>query len=348
MTQIDLRAVSKRFGATPVLERIDLTIAGGELVAVLGASGSGKTTLLRLIAGFERAGSGAIAIGGRVVDDESRFTGPRQRSVGYVPQEGALFPHLTVAKNVGFGLARADHGAIGELLDLVGLRDLARRYPHELSGGQQQRVAIARALAVRPQVLLLDEPFGALDAPLRAALRADIMKILAATGTTTVLVTHDQDEALTLAHRVAILHERRIAACAEPQALYREPPTLDVATLLGDANVLRAVVAGPATAEGPLGTLHIAPREPLRSGQACRVLIRPEQIELRDESGAGASATVISVDFHGHDALVRFEVSGGDGPELLARVSGDLRLAPGISVRVSVADVAPAWAWTGR
>jgi iron(III) transport system ATP-binding protein len=214
MSAIELHGVSKSFGATPVLIDVELNVPDASITAVLGVSGSGKTTLLRLIAGFEALDAGTIAIGGRVLDDGHRSINPQYRGIGYVPQDGALFPHLTVLGNVGFGLPRSERSTANDLLELVGLAGLQRRYPHQLSGGQQQRVALARALAIRPRVMLLDEPFSSLDAPLRAGLRRDVAKILADTNTTAVLVTHDQQEARALADRIAVLEDGRILARA--------------------------------------------------------------------------------------------------------------------------------------
>jgi iron(III) transport system ATP-binding protein len=216
MSTIELRGVARRFGATPVLIDVDLTVPDASITAVLGVSGSGKTTLLRLIAGFEQLDAGTIAIGGRVLDDGRRSVSPQHRGIGYVPQDGALFPHMTAIGNVGFGLPRRERSTARDLLELVGLAGLERRYPHQLSGGQQQRVALARALAIRPRIMLLDEPFSSLDAPLRAGLRRDVAKILADTATTTILVTHDQDEVRALADRTAVLDDGRILAHAGP------------------------------------------------------------------------------------------------------------------------------------
>jgi iron(III) transport system ATP-binding protein len=181
MSAIELRSAAKRFGETVVLAGLDLTVPTGSITAVLGASGSGKTTLLRLIAGFERLDSGSLKIGDRIVDDGSRSTPAQHRGVGYVPQDGALFPHLTVRGNIGFGLSRSERGRIAGLLELIGLAEQHKRFPHQLSGGQQQRVALARALAIEPAVVLLDEPFSALDASLRDGLRRDVMRILSET-----------------------------------------------------------------------------------------------------------------------------------------------------------------------
>ena len=233
MSTIELRGVAKRFGATPVLTDVDLVVPDGTTTAVLGASGSGKTTLLRLIAGFEQVDTGTISIDGRVVDDGVRSVRAQHRGVGYVPQEGALFPHLTVLGNMGFGVPRGDRARAKELIELVGLGGLGRRYPHQLSGGQQQRVALARALTIRPSVVLLDEPFSSLDASMRTGLRRDVARILAETRTTTVLVTHDQNEALALADRIAVLRQGRMVVSADPHELYRDPPDLTAATSIG-------------------------------------------------------------------------------------------------------------------
>src|SRR5580698_1872305 len=205
----------KAFGTHPVLTGLDLEVPEGSLTAILGPSGSGKTTLLRLLAGFDRADRGEIVIGGTVVDDDRTHVPPERRRIGYVPQEGSLFPHLTVAANVAFGLSRKGRrfGEAESLLAAVGLEGLGKRYPHQLSGGQQQRVALARALAIEPAVVLMDEPFASLDAHLRASVRADVQRIFHEAGTTAILVTHDQDEALSVADLVAVLRDGRIAQC---------------------------------------------------------------------------------------------------------------------------------------
>ena len=343
MSQIELRGVSKRYGDTAVLDGIDLSVEHGSIVAVLGPSGSGKTTLLRLIAGFERADEGRIMIGEQVVDDGRRTVRARDRGIGYVPQEGALFPHLTVAKNVSFGLPRDQRGDVGDLIDLVGLRDLTRRYPHQLSGGQQQRVALARALAIRPSVVLLDEPFGALDESLRASLRRDVVRILTSFGTTTILVTHDQDEALTLADEVAILDDRRIVACADARTLYREPPELAVASAIGEVNILPAVLSGT-RAQCALGSLPALARESLPDGGPCQILIRPEQILLSAAPSADlAHATVGEIEYHGHDAMVRLTLDAPGSPTVLARTPGTLALAKDQQVQITVIGAVQAW-----
>ncbi len=254
----------------------------GSLTAILGPSGSGKTTLLRVVAGFERADRGTVTLGGVVVDDGRHLVPPDRRRIGYVPQEGALFPHLTVARNVTFGMDRGARrsGAADELLAMVGMAGLGRRYPHQLSGGQQQRVALARALAVRPRLVLLDEPFSSLDASLRASVRADVRDVLRRAGTTAVLVTHDQDEALSWADHVAIIRDGRIGQFDTPHDVYGRPVDPDLARFLGDANLLAGVADGRSV-RTVMGVLPIADGAPAPApGAAMVVLVRPEQVEL--------------------------------------------------------------------
>ncbi len=209
MSRLAVSGLWKGYGAQPVLRGVDLEVPAGSLTAVLGLSGCGKTTLLRVIAGFERAERGAITLADATLDDGRTWVAPERRGVGYVPQEGALFPHLTVAGNVGFGLSRAERrgDTVPQMLEMVGIAALGERLPHELSGGEQQRVALARALVRRPQALLLDEPFSSLDATMRTRVREEVHGLLSEQGVTTVLVTHDQEEALSLADSVAVLRE---------------------------------------------------------------------------------------------------------------------------------------------
>jgi iron(III) transport system ATP-binding protein len=305
---------------TAVLRAATLTVPAGTFAAVLGPSGCGKTTLLRLVAGFERPTAGSIAVGGRAVAGPGLHVAPEHRRVGIVPQEGALFPHLSVAGNVGFGLGRPGrrngHGdRVAEVLDLVGLRDLADRMPHELSGGQQQRVAVARALAPRPALVLLDEPFSALDAALRAELRADVRAAVRADGATAVLVTHDQQEALSIADLVAVLRDGRVVQAAEPAELYRAPVDLGVGRFVGESIVLPGTVvdAGVRTA---LGVLTVeGPVLPV-DGRVS-VLLRPEQLHLErtdddvdPSTRAGAAGRVLASEFQGADSIVSVELAG--------------------------------------
>jgi len=298
MATLDVEGLHKSFGPVHSLRGVDLSVPAGALAAVLGPSGCGKTTLLRVVAGFERADAGTVRIDGVAV------TGPpERRRVGIVPQEGALFPHLDVAGNIGFGVAREQRTArVRELLDLVGLSGFERRRPHELSGGQQQRVALARALAPSPALVLLDEPFTALDAGLRAGLRAQVAELLQATGTTAVLVTHDQTEALAMADLVAVMRDGVIVQTGTPADIYARPADLDTARFVGDAVIL------PGTADGTAVTTVLGAHAALDHRGAVDVLLRPEQL-VRDDASA-CRATVRSLSFHGHDALVDLDLGG--------------------------------------
>ncbi|GIJ54167.1 ABC transporter ATP-binding protein [Virgisporangium aurantiacum] len=316
-----ISGLSKRFGTIRVLAGLDLTAPAGALTALIGRSGCGKTTVLRLVAGFDRPDAGTVAVGGRDL-------GPlpaHQRRIGYVTQHGDLFPHLTVAGNITFGLPwrRRDRRTVDDLLDLVGLdRAHARRFPHQLSGGEQQRVALARALAPAPDLVLLDEPFSALDADLRAETRRAVTSALRETGTTTVLVTHDQAEALSLADRVALLRDGRVVQAGTPHELYRQPADRWVAAFVGELSSVPALLSGD-HADSLLGRVAL-PRP--RHG-AGTVVVRPEQITLDGTVGA----VVLAVDFHGHDGLVRLRVDPTDGPpfEVMARAAGHLLPVPG-------------------
>ncbi|MGD0379884.1 MAG: ABC transporter ATP-binding protein [Acidimicrobiales bacterium] len=342
MSTIELRGVAKRFGVTPVLTDVDLVVPDGSTTVVLGASGSGKTTLLRLIAGFEQVDAGTVSIDGRVVDDGVRSVRAQHRGVGYVPQEGALFPHLTVMGNVSFGISRADRSRAQELIDLVGLGGLGRRYPHQLSGGQQQRVALARALTIRPSVVLLDEPFSSLDASLRTGLRRDVARILTETNATTVLVTHDQNEALAFADRIAVLRRGVMVVSADPHELYRHPPDVTAATSLGEANILAAEVAGN-WARCALGAVPLHSHAQVNDGPA-QLLLRPEQLVVHLEGGPDTvAAIVVDTQFHGHDTLVDLVVDDPEHQALLARVPGDLVLSRGQRVWVEVHGHGRVW-----
>jgi iron(III) transport system ATP-binding protein len=311
MTELAVTGLAKAFGQHQVLDGLDLDVPVGSLTAILGPSGSGKTTLLRILAGFERADAGTVRIGSVMADGPGTYLPPERRRIGYVPQEGSLFPHLTVAANVAFGLSRKDRHRGGrraaELLDAVGLAGFAKRYPHQLSGGQQQRVALARALAIGPEVVLLDEPFASLDAHLRASVRADVQRLLTEAGATSVLVTHDQDEALSTADRVAVLRDGRIAQCAAPQQLYSSPVDADMARFIGEANLIPGQLNGSSvqTLFGKLPVTHADPA--VATHCPATVLIRPEQVELlpgADELDGAVAARVTGYGYHGHDAVV--------------------------------------------
>ncbi|MFY9926446.1 MAG: ABC transporter ATP-binding protein [Streptosporangiaceae bacterium] len=345
MRQVTVSGLAKAFGDHPVLTGVDLEVPAGSLTAILGPSGSGKTTLLRLLAGFERADAGTIRIGGVLAEGPGVHLPPERRRIGYVPQEGSLFPHLSAEANVVFGLpARKRRGQAGALLEAVGLSGLGRRYPHQLSGGQQQRVALARALAIEPAVVLLDEPFASLDAHLRATVRADVQQIFRQAGTTAILVTHDQDEALSTADRVAALRDGTIAQYASPEDLYRRPADARLARFIGEANLLDGVLAG-GTVKTLLGELPVDPAVTAQAGQVT-VLIRPEQIEI-EPNGSGLSASVTSYGYHGHDAVLHVQPEPQDtSPLLVVRIpGGGPAWTAGSAVRLRA--VGPVFAWPG-
>jgi iron(III) transport system ATP-binding protein len=327
--------------SSPVLAGVNLSVPAGSLVAVLGLSGCGKTTLLRAIAGFERVQRGRIALGTHTLDDGHRiYVPPERRGIGYVPQEGALFPNLSVQANVAFGLSRAQRrtDVVRELLELVGLVPLARRFPHQLSGGEQQRVALARALARKPEVLLLDEPFSSLDASLRGTVREEVSALLRRQGATTVLVTHDQEEALSLADSVAVLRDGTIVQQGTPAELYSAPVDASLASFLGAANLIEARFDGE-EAHTMLGRLQLRP-DPARAPGLKHgvVIVRPEQLRVGPgaTSGEGLPGTVERCLYYGHDALLHIRPEErGDTEALIARVPGEQALAPGTAVLVS-------------
>jgi iron(III) transport system ATP-binding protein len=333
VTALALKGVSKRFGDLEVLRSIDLAVPKGTLFALLGASGSGKTTLLRCVAGFERVDDGSIEIAGAPVDDGGCFVPPERRSVGYVSQDGSLFPHLSVERNVLFGLPRRQRTSARaeELLASVDLEGFGTRRPTELSGGQRQRVALARALARDPALILLDEPFAALDAALRSEVRDQVAAVLREHGATTVLVTHDQDEALSMADRVAVLRDGSIVQEAAPDMLYRRPVDVSVAEFIGEANVLPGTKRGSEVATG-IGPVAIVSPETVADGPV-DVVLRPEQLELAAPT-AERSFSVIRHRYHGHEAMTH--VAGPGGVELVIRHDPRLRAVPGDQVAVAV------------
>jgi iron(III) transport system ATP-binding protein len=354
MTELAVTELAKAFGRHQVLDGLDLEVPAGSLTAILGPSGSGKTTLLRILAGFERADAGVVRIGSATADGPGIFLPPERRRIGYVPQEGSLFPHLTVAANIAFGLPRKerhrpDRGGrrAAELLDAVGLARFARHYPHQLSGGQQQRVALARALAIQPAVVLLDEPFASLDAHLRASVRADVQRLLAEAGATTVLVTHDQDEALSTADRVAVLRHGRIAQCAAPQELYSSPVDADMARFIGEANLIPGLLNG-SSVETLFGKLPVTQADPsVVTHCPATVLVRPEQVELlpgADGLDGGVAARVTGYGYHGHDAVLTVQPEQEPAvPPLIVRTLGGSALPLGAPVTLRARGPVLAW-----
>ena len=317
-----LDAITHRYGDSFAVQNVNLDIRGGELISLLGPSGCGKTTLLRIIAGFVAQTEGRVIVGEDVID----ALPPTKRAVGIVFQNYALFPHMSIAENVAYGLAargadKATQRAEAQrLLDLVKLGAMAERLPRQLSGGQQQRVALARALAIKPSILLLDEPFAALDKNLRLDMQIEVKRLQRLSGITTVLVTHDQEEALSMSDRVAVLSQGRLEQFAPPTAVYDTPETLFVNTFVGSANVLPGVVLGP-EGEGTrvrldAGAEIVARRSALKSGERIVACIRPEHLRL-DSAGDGFAGVV-------EMAL-----------PLGATVVHDVRTAGGLSIKVS-------------
>lgn len=333
--RVRCRGLVKAFGAVRAVDAVDLDVADGELLALLGPSGCGKTTTLRLVAGFERPDAGSIELSAVTVAGGDRFVPAERRRVGVVFQDFALFPHLDVARNVGYGLRdRSTRAArVAEMLDLVGLRDVARQLPHELSGGQQQRVALARALAPGPEIVLLDEPFSNLDAALRLRMRRDVRTILVDAGVTAVFVTHDQEEALSIADRVAVMRAGRVLQCDTPSALYARPAHAFVASFVGDADLVRGVVdhdrVSIITALGRLRANVAVEPGPVD------VVLRPERVTLRLDAGGRGVVDDFTYFGHGHMLSVRLD----DGSVVRSRTGPHSEL--GLGDRVSVAVAGP-------
>ncbi|MFC7309843.1 ABC transporter ATP-binding protein [Streptomyces monticola] len=315
---VQLKQLRREFGGTVALDGLDLDIAPGELVALLGPSGCGKTTALRIIAGFETADSGELLMDGQDITG----TPANRRDIGMVFQSYSLFPNMTAAENVAYGLrVRGVSGAeraerAKELLDLVGLPGRDGHYPHQLSGGQQQRVALARALAIKPRVLLLDEPLSALDAKVRLTLREEIRRIQLELGITTVFVTHDQEEALSMADRVAVMKDGRLEQCAAPSELYDRPATPFVAEFVGTMNRLPGVVRDGGTVELFGRRLPVHGDAAFAAGDEVDVLLRPEGFAVAADEAKGEPATVRVATFLG--ATTRLHLTTDSGVALKA------------------------------
>ena len=304
--------VSKRFGTVQAVDRAQLCVERGELLALLGPSGCGKTTLLRVIAGFERPDAGEVVLDEVRVAGNGTWVPPEKRRVGMVFQDYALFPHMTVAENVGFGVPRANRSRrVVEALARVGLADHGDRYPHELSGGQQQRVALARALAPEPTLVLLDEPWSNIDPLLRASMRDDLAEILRSIGVTVVLVTHDREEAFSIADRVAVMHAGTLVQEGTPEELYLRPANRWVAEFVGAGNFVRGRIDGDLV-ETLLGRFPVSGRN---GATDVDVLIRPELLQLQPDPAGGGE--VVAREFRGHDVFYRVRL--GDGTTLVSQ-----------------------------
>ena len=346
MAYLHLDNVVKRYGQSTVLRNISLEIGASEFVSLLGPSGCGKTTLLRIVAGFEHPDGGRLLLEGTDIT----ALPPARRQMGMVFQAYSLFPNMTAEENVRFGLkvrrqeAREQQQRAGELLDLVGLADHARKYPHQLSGGQQQRVALARALAIRPSLLLLDEPLSALDAKVRVQLREEIRRIQKETGVTTLFVTHDQEEALSISDRVVVMQEGTLAQVGEPAAIYGEPANIFVARFVGAVAELPGIVA-----DGGEGRVVLFGRSVpatrargMAPGTRVHFLLRPESVRLGPpDEQASLHGTVVSRTFFG--ALTMLRIGVAEGVELSAAMASAeaARISHGSAVGVSWDDAAP-------
>ncbi len=310
-TVLELRGVSCVYGKDrPAITDISLAAQEGEILCLLGPSGCGKTTTLRAIAGFESVSAGEISLGGRLVSSPGFRVPAEERRVGMVFQEYALFPHLQVAENVAFGLQHlsrdAQQAQVRHMLELVGLPDLARRYPHELSGGQQQRVALARALAQQPVILLLDEPFSNLDPDMAGKMRQDLHDLLRHTKTTTILVTHDHDEAFAMADRIAVLNDGRLEQMDTPEAIYHTPSTPFVADFVGQADFLPGTIEdGRVTTEIGEFPVHTA----YRGGRNVVVMVRPDDVHIAPL--VNATAYIQARLFHGSENLYTISLPSG-------------------------------------
>jgi putative spermidine/putrescine transport system ATP-binding protein len=338
---LELDGISHRFGHTVAVDGVSLRIEPGEIVALLGPSGCGKTTLLRIVSGLLRQSGGHVAVDGGIVDDLP----PNERGAGIVFQNYALFPHMTVEGNVGYGLrargvARAEIATTVErMLVLVRMEGFARRLPRQLSGGQQQRVALARTLAVSPRVLLLDEPFGALDKNLRLDMQIEVKRLQRELDITTIMVTHDQEEALSLADRVAVMNHGRVEQFARPDDVYDRPATRFVATFVGTTSLLRGKLDGDGALDCPSGKLPLGAVTGHSTGPVV-VAVRPEHFRFVAAPAAGLDARIELVLPLG--PLVVYDVVLGDGTTLkVTSARGDASRAPGDRVRVAVAAGAP-------
>jgi iron(III) transport system ATP-binding protein len=328
---IECHGLSKRFGGVVALDRFSLRAPEGAILGLVGPSGSGKTTALRVIAGFDRPDAGTVTIAGTTVVNDAVFVPPERRSVGMVFQDFALFPHMSVARNVGYGLRAVDRGTrVSEVLAMVGLSGMGERMPHELSGGEQQRVALARALAPQPDVILLDEPFSNLDAPQRERVRKEVRTILVEARATAVFVTHDREEALAISDVVAVMRDGTVLQTATPHDLYRNPADRWVAAFLGDGEFVPGT-AGDRLVETAFGSF---PNDSGLRG-AVEVLIRPEAVNLSLSDDGGA--LVVEREFYGHDQLITLHLDGGK--RLLARHGPEPVFNPGDYATWEITDV---------
>lgn len=310
MTSLEVSHLDVKFGNRKVISDLSFSLNSGEIASLLGPSGCGKTTLLRAIAGLLTPSGGTIRLGAQLVGLSSLSLAPHKRSTGYVPQQGALFPHLNVARNIAFGIdkkkfTQSQIGSLtSQMLELIGMSGYEQVMPSELSGGQQTRVALARALAIKPKMVLLDEPFSALDAHLRNELRADVIALLRSLGATAILVTHDREEALVASDKVILMRDGAIAQYGSPEDVYENPTSPEIAVSTGDAMILPAQQSIDGIVSYPLNAIGNAKM----MGTKGYVVIRPEEVVVSQDSSAGMKAKLLALDYFGHDAMLTFSL----------------------------------------
>ena len=334
MNSLEISHLSVTLGKKLILDDLSFSLAQGQIAALLGPSGCGKTTLLRSIAGLIQPSDGTIRFGKQLVSLSSLVMPSHKRKIGYVPQDGALFPHLNVADNIAFGLDRSTftkdqiRQIVKEMLNLIDLQGFEKRMPSQLSGGQQTRVALARALAIRPAIVLLDEPFSALDAALRGDLRSDVIDLLRASNTTAILVTHDREEALVSADVVALMRDGQIIQQGSPEAVYSTPISPAMAISTGDALVL----AASKLADGSTSYLFDSSSQS-PSIESGHIVIRPEEIKLnRQLSASTPTGRIVNIDYYGHDAMVSVDIAGHS---IKVRIPGPFDYVVGEEVAVN-------------
>jgi iron(III) transport system ATP-binding protein len=350
---LELDGVSKAYAETPVVEELSLSVHEGELLTLLGPSGCGKTTTLRVIAGLERPTEGVVRIEDESVAGEGSFLPPEERDVGVVFQEFALFPHLTARENVAFGLADRSETErerrVEDLLELVGLTDHGEKYPEELSGGQQQRVALARSLAPEPRLLLLDEPFSNLDVDLRVEMREEVRRILKEAGVTAISVTHDQEEAMSISDRVAVMYDGQLEQVGTPERVFQHPRSRFVASFLGHASFLAGTVDGDVvrTGLGPVSMDRIHGLTAEYDGSEIDVLVRPDDIAARAAADGAGNGRVVNRRYLGPTVLYRVELDSGDTIGAMHNHASEVPLDEPVEVELA-ADHDLAWFPRGR
>jgi iron(III) transport system ATP-binding protein len=333
MTSLSVSHLTVKFGDREIISDLSLELAEGEIASLLGPSGCGKTTLLRAIAGLIQPNGGTIRFGSKLVGVSSVVLPPSKRGTGYVPQQGALFPHLSVAKNISFGLDRSQYSRneisqiTAEMISLIGMNGLEERMPYQISGGQQMRVALARALAIKPKLILLDEPFAALDASFRDELRTEVIALLRSLGSTALLVTHDREEALVSSDRVILMRDGQVAQSGTPEEVYEAPNSAEIAASTGDVLTLPARKSTSGLIEYPLS----ASGSSIGDSQSGYVVIRPEEIRVSKDAGKGQEGLLRHIDYYGHDAMLTIDLISSH-TIIRARVAGPAEFSVGQKV----------------